>query len=92
VKRLIGLPGENVREKDGWLYINRERLNDSSYIKPVRGDDRSGFWIVPKDSYFFVGDNRTVSCDSRRFGSVPKENVQGKVVAIERPSGRVDLP
>ena len=94
VKRLIGLPGEHVREKNGWFYINGKRLDDSSYIKPGRRDDRDGFWIVPKNSYFFVGDNRTQSCDSRRWGSVPRGNLIGPLFAIYWPPNRlhVDTP
>ena len=91
VKRLIGLPGEHIREKNGWFYINGKKYNDASYIKPGRRDDRSGFWIVPKDSYFFVGDNRTQSCDSRRWGSVPRGNLIGPVFAIYWPPNRIHV-
>jgi signal peptidase I len=91
VKRLIGLPGENVREKNGWFYINGKRLDDSGYIHAGRRDDRSGFWIVPKNSYFFVGDNRTQSCDSRRWGSVPRGNLIGPVFAIYWPPNRIHV-
>jgi signal peptidase I len=91
VKRLIGLPGEKISEKDGWFYINGKRLNDTSYIKPGRRDDRSGFWIVAKNSYFFVGDNRTQSCDSRRWGSVPRESLIGPVFAIYWPPNRIHV-
>jgi signal peptidase I len=91
VKRVIGLPGEQVSERDGFFYINGRKL-DESYIGDDRRDDHSGSWTVPSDSYFFVGDNRTYSCDSRRFGSVAKEDLQGEVVAVQRPTGRVDLP
>ncbi len=91
VKRLIGLPGEKVREKSGWFYINGKRLDDSRYIKQGRRDDRSGFWIVPKNSYFFVGDNRTQSCDSRRWDSVPRGNLIGPVFAIYWPPNRIHV-
>ena len=92
VKRVIGLPGERIKERDGWFYIDGRKLDDSGYVRPGRRDDRSGYWIVPKASYFVVGDNRTQSCDSRRWGSVAKEDVQGKVVDAQHPSGRVELP
>ena len=91
VKRLIGLPGERIRERDGWFYINGKRYDDSSYIKPERRDDRSGFWAVPPDHYFFVGDNRTQSCDSRRWGSVPRGNLIGPVFAIYWPPNRIHI-
>jgi signal peptidase I len=91
VKRLIGLPGEKVREKEGRFFVNGKRLDDSSYVKPGRRDDRSGFWIVPKNSYFFVGDNRTRSCDSRRWGSVPRDNLIGLVFATYWPPNRIHV-
>jgi len=91
IKRVVGLPGESIRENDGFFSIDGQSLDESAYIKSGRRDDRSGFWVVPKDSYFVVGDNRTKSCDSRAFGSVPRENITGTAVAIQRPSGRVDL-
>lgn len=91
VKRLVGLPGEKVSERDGLFFINGKRLNDSGYIKPGRRDDRSGSWIVPRNSYFFVGDNRTQSCDSRRWGSVPRGNLIGPVFSIYWPPNRIHV-
>jgi signal peptidase I len=91
VKRLIGLPGEKIRERSGVFYINGKKLDDSSYIHPGRRDDRSGFYVVPKNSYFFVGDNRTQSCDSRRWGSVPRGNLIGPVFAIYWPPNRIHV-
>jgi signal peptidase I len=91
VKRVIGLPNERLNERRGTFYVDGQELQED-YIATSRRDDRTGFWTVPKESYFVVGDNRTYSCDSRRYGSVAKEDIQGKVVAVQRPSGRVDLP
>jgi signal peptidase I len=91
VKRLIGLPGEKIRERDGFFFVNGKRLGDRGYIKPERRDTRSGFWIVPPHSYFFVGDNRTQSCDSRRWGSVPRGNLIGPVFAIYWPPNRIHI-
>ena len=59
VKRLIGLPGDTVTERDGgFVYINGKRLNEP-YIKPDRRahDSTTGSWRVPQGSYFFMGDN-----------------------------------
>jgi len=95
VKRLIGLPGERVQEKNGFFYINGKKIDDTGYIKPGRRDDRTdGGRTIPKNSYFFVGDNRTQSCDSRRWGSVPRGNLIGPVFAIYWPPTRlhVDTP
>ena len=88
VKRLIGLPGETVVEKSGIIYIGGRRLIEP-YVKPDRRDDRSGTWPVPKGSYFFMGDNRQQSCDSRDWGSVPRKNIIGQVFAVYWPPNRM---
>jgi signal peptidase I len=93
VKRLIGLPGETVTEKQGgFIYIDGRKLNEP-YIKPDRRqrDSTTGTWKVPKGSYFFMGDNRGESCDSRRWGSVPRKNLIGKVFATYWPPNRISL-
>jgi signal peptidase I len=88
VKRLIGLPGETVTERSGVVYIDGRRLNEP-YVKPDRRDSRSGRWLVPKGSYFFMGDNRSQSCDSREWGSVPRGNIIGKVFFVYWPPNRI---
>jgi signal peptidase I len=93
VKRLIGLPGDTVTERTGGiLFINGARLNEP-YIKPDRRahDSTTGTWRVPKGEYFFMGDNRGESCDSRRWGSVPRENLIGEVFATYWPPNRISL-
>jgi signal peptidase I len=93
VKRLIGLPGDTVTEKrGGWIYINGKKLNEP-YIKPDRRahDSTIGKWPVPKGEYFFMGDNRGESCDSRRWGSVPRKNIIGKVFATYWPPNRISF-
>jgi signal peptidase I len=91
VKRIIGLPGERWQEKDGYVYINGKRLVET-YIKPERRDFNS--WPskrIPADNYFMMGDNRTSSCDSRRWGTVPRGNIIGKVFAIYWPPQRLRI-
>ena len=88
VKRLIGLPGETVREKGGKISIDGKRLVEP-YIEPDRRDSESGTWKVPEGQYFFMGDNRLQSCDSREWGSVPRANLIGKVFSIYWPPNRI---
>jgi signal peptidase I len=89
VKRLIGLPGETLREKDGYMYVNGKKL-DEPYIKPAFRDTLSGGpWHVPKGQYFFMGDNRFDSCDSRQWGSVPRSDLIGKVFMTYWPPNRI---
>jgi signal peptidase I len=89
VKRLIGLPGEKVSERNGIVYINDVRL-DEPYIKPDRRDhDPPRTWTVPQGHYFFMGDNRSQSCDSRVWGSVPRGNIIGEVFFVYWPPNRL---
>ena len=92
VKRLVGLPGDTVRATDGFVYINGKRLDESSYIRPERRDHNpTQVWRVPKGEYFFMGDNRTQSCDSRSWGTVPRENLIGEVFAVYWPPNRISV-
>jgi signal peptidase I len=91
VKRLIGLPGDTWEERNGYVYINGKRL-DEPYVRADRRDPRT---IPPKkiaaDQYFMMGDNRSSSCDSREWGSVPKKNLIGKVFATYWPPDRISV-
>ena len=93
VKRLIGLPGDLVHEDEkAFIWINHKKL-DEPYIKQHRRDqdtaNREETWHVPFGQYFFMGDNRGESCDSRRWGSVPRKNLIGKVFATYWPPNRL---
>ena len=88
VKRLIGLPGDTVKEKNGFIFINGKPLSEP-YIKPDRRDHQNGTWFVPKGQYFFMGDNRRESCDSRRWGSVPRKSIIGEVFMTYWPPNRI---
>jgi len=91
VKRLIGLPGERWEERAGYVYIDGKRLNEP-YVKPDRRDARTlGPRDIPKGEYFFMGDNRRSSCDSREWGPVPRKNLIGKVFAVYWPPNRLSL-
>jgi len=95
VKRLIGLPGDTIHEDGhGFLWINGKKLNEP-YVKPPRREADSDHydmtWHVPKGFYFFMGDNRGASCDSRAWGPVPRKNLIGKVFATYWPPTRISI-
>jgi signal peptidase I len=95
VKRLIGLPGDIVDEDaKGFIWVNHKKL-DEPYIQQKRRDrdvsNRKETWHVPPGHYFFMGDNRGDSCDSRRWGSVPRKNLIGPVFATYWPPNRISL-
>jgi signal peptidase I len=91
VKRLIGLPGETWSEKNGYVSIDGKRL-DEPYVLPERRDTRTlGPIHIPAGHYFFMGDNRASSCDSREWGTVPRANLIGKVFAVYWPPNRIGI-
>lgn len=102
VKRLIGLPGETVREDGhGFIWIrkpgstNWAKLNEPYVPLQERLVDRGHFnetWDVPQGDYFMLGDNRGGSCDSRSWGAVPRASLIGPVVFRYWPPTRVGWP
>jgi len=80
VKRIIGLPGQTIDIRDGYVYIDGEKL-DEPYLNVTTSAKGKAYPItIPDNEYFVMGDNRTVSFDSRDFGTVPIEKIEGKVV------------
>lgn len=89
VKRLIGLPGEQISERHGIIYVNGRRLPEP-WIKPGWRDRESGRWPkIRPDHYFLLGDNRANSCDSRTWGTVPRGNLIGPVALRYWPVTRL---
>ena len=96
VKRLVGLPGDTVevrlRKGDGYVYINGKPLKEPYIEKARRGAVGSfGPLKVKPGNYFMMGDNRSQSCDSRLWGTVPRANLIGKVFATYWPPKRISL-
>ena len=81
IKRVIGLPGEEVSCEDGKLFVNGKEIKDSYGI----GLTDDFVFEVPKGEYFVLGDNRENSMDSRYFGSFKKEDILGKTKLVLFP-------
>jgi signal peptidase I len=90
VKRLIGLPGETVSERDGTIFIDGKPL-DEPYVPRDRRGVSSGGWKVPEGHYFMMGDNRANSCDSREWGAIPRSSIVGPLIATYWPPSRIAL-
>jgi signal peptidase I len=82
IKRVIGLPGDEVEVKNGIVYVNGQAL-DESYLKVKT--NYPGTWRVPQGQLFVLGDNRNNSSDSHDWGTVPMDYVVGKAVLVYWP-------
>lgn len=82
IKRVIGLPGEEVHVENGVVYINGKDL-DEPYIKA--SPNYNGTWHVPDHSLFVLGDNRNNSFDSHSWGMVPYSDIIGKAEFVYWP-------
>jgi signal peptidase I len=92
VKRVIGLPGETISLTKGaksYVVINGKRLDETWLPTSARGMTFPGPagtsyslnspYVIPKNHYFVMGDNRTQSCDSRYWGPISRSLIVGKV-------------
>lgn len=86
VKRVIGLPGEVIEVKNGKVYADGAELDDS-FIKAPQNRKGDGIYVVPENCYFFLGDNRNNSNDSRFWQEkyVPAANIQAKARCVIYP-------
>ena len=83
VKRVVGLPGDQIYASGGNVYVNNKKI-DTDYTSHTTQDfdlkELSGRETVPEGKIFVLGDNRAHSTDSRNFGFVDEEQVEGKVI------------
>lgn len=89
VKRLIGLPGETVEVKrDGSIFIDGEKIEEP-YAVESQGEEK--VFIIPANSYLFLGDNRPISYDARYWNKpyISKDKVIGKVLFRFFPLNRI---
>lgn len=81
IKRVIGLPGEQLEIKDGKVYTNGKEITED-YLNKQNNTESNGNskWQIPDKNVFVMGDNRSGSKDSRVFGPVAYDRILGKVM------------
>ena len=83
IKRVIGLPGDNIEYKNNTLFINGKKIEEYFLDKETNTEDFSlttlGYEKIPKDMYLVLGDNRENSLDSREIGLVKRKDILGKI-------------
>ncbi len=82
IKRVIGLPGDNVVIRNGDVTVNGQALREPYIAAPPL---YSGQWTVPSDELFVLGDNRNDSSDSHSWGMMPYKEIVGKAIFIYWP-------
>jgi signal peptidase I len=86
IKRVIGLPGDRIWIEHGRVWLNGVQL-DEVYVPDRFRDTRSmPETVIPEDSYFMMGDHRSISSDSREFGPVERDLIYGKAVFVYWPA------
>lgn len=82
IKRIIGLPGDEVRASDGVIYVN-----DVALVEPYIAElpAYNGAWTIPPDHFFVLGDNRNDSSDSHSWGVLASDKVVGKAIFVYWP-------
>jgi signal peptidase I len=91
VKRVIGVPGEQVSERNGIVLVDGKRL-ENQYVPAKWRDHRTGTWPrLEHDQYFVIGDNRSASCDSRDWGPVQRSSFIGPASITYWPPNRISV-
>lgn len=86
IKRVIALPGDRLWIDHGQVWLNGKPLREGYVPEDYRDSRSMGEIIVPEESFFMMGDHRSISSDSREFGPVERSLIYGKAVFIYWPA------
>lgn len=91
IKRVIGLPGDYIEYKDNLLYVNGKEIKEE-YKRDITNNfslKDLGYEKIPENKYLVLGDNRSISKDSRIIGLIDKEDIEGYTGIIVFPFKRI---
>lgn len=97
IKRVIAVPSDTISIKNGTVYVNDQKLDQSAFLTSDVKTYEGSFLgaeesvTVPNDSYFVMGDNRMHSSDSREWGFVKKSEIIGKSLFVYWPPNKMRL-
>jgi signal peptidase I len=97
IKRVIGLPGDTIMLKEGDIYINDQKIDQSTFLSTDVKTFSGAFLkeaqpiVIPQDSYVVMGDNRGASSDSREWGFVSRDELIGESLFVYLPLTRMRL-
>lgn len=94
IKRVVGLPGETIMVKEGWVYIDGQKLEEiylpADYVTGEKAFLREGVpYKIPERYYIVLGDNRSFSSDSREWGPISQRAIVGKAWIRYWPLSRI---
>src|ERR1700756_2900360 len=86
IKRVIALPGDDLRIDAGRVYVNGSLLTEPYVPRRYRDTRSQEDIVIPGGEYFVMGDHRSISSDSRDFGPVPRDLIYGKAAFVYWPA------
>lgn len=89
IKRVIGLPGDILEIKDGYVFVNNIPVLEKYNYRTNDYGVLSSQYIIGNNEYFLMGDNRNASVDSRKYGSINIDKIAGIVVCRIYPFGEI---
>lgn len=91
IKRVIALPGDDLRIDHGRVYVNSRALPEAYVPERYRDERSESESVIPADEYFVMGDHRSISSDSRDFGPVDRSLIYGKAAFVYWPMEQVGV-
>ncbi len=95
IKRVVGLPGEHVTVREGYFWVNGERLDEPYLTDEVLTSEHNMAFsdlVLGPQEYYLLGDNRMSSRDSRDIGPVTRQEIEGRLILRFYPLDKIGKP